>query len=119
MQFLIDENLTPRAARRLRDEGYAAVHVNERKLAGAPDHRIWNYAFEKGYVFVTADTGDFLKLAARSDVHCGLILIERGEDFDLPAENQIDLIRAGIQKAIEASHGMDNTVIRIPDRNRK
>jgi predicted nuclease of predicted toxin-antitoxin system len=55
VRLLIDAQLPPRLARRLRDLGHDAVHVNEIGLAAAADSIVWNAAIERSAVLVTKD----------------------------------------------------------------
>ena len=62
MRFLIDAQLPPSLADRLRDAGHEAEHVNLIGLGAARDREIWTYARSKGAVIVTKDQ-DFADLA--------------------------------------------------------
>ncbi len=65
MRFLIDAQLPPSLADRLRDAGHEAEHVNLIGLGAASDRRIWTYAGSRHAVILTKDQ-DFADLA-RSD----------------------------------------------------
>ena len=65
MRFLIDAQLPPALADRLRSAGHAADHVNAVGLGDATDQRIWNYAADRNAVIITKDQ-DFADLAHRS-----------------------------------------------------
>ena len=60
--FLIDEQIPPGLADRLRQRGHRAEHVNRIKLGGAGDDAIWDYARQHQAALVTKDE-DFVALA--------------------------------------------------------
>ena len=66
MRLLVDANLSPVVAARLRDAGHDAIHVNGVGLAGASDKQIVEYALEHDYTIVSADT-DFAAILAQLD----------------------------------------------------
>ncbi|MFZ5617397.1 MAG: DUF5615 family PIN-like protein [Pseudomonadota bacterium] len=55
MRFLIDEQLPPALADRLRENGYVAEHIRGVNLGGAPDAKIRAYAARSGAVLTTKD----------------------------------------------------------------
>lgn len=55
MRFLIDEQLPPALADRLREKGHAAEHIRDIGLGGAPDARIRARASQTGAVLITKD----------------------------------------------------------------
>jgi predicted nuclease of predicted toxin-antitoxin system len=59
-RLLLDENLSPNLAARLRTRGHDAVHVKDVHLAGAHDAVIMLWAAEQGRTVVTHD-GDFVR----------------------------------------------------------
>lgn len=65
MRFLVDAQLPPALAERLRAAGHEAEHVNLIGLGPASDRRIWTYARSNGAVIITKDQ-DFADLS-RSD----------------------------------------------------
>ena len=66
MRLLVDANLSPVVAARLRDAGHEAIHVYDLGLLRASDESIFEYALEHDYVVVSADT-DFAAILARLD----------------------------------------------------
>ncbi|MDP9334278.1 MAG: DUF5615 family PIN-like protein [Actinomycetota bacterium] len=66
MRLLVDANLSPVVAARLRDAGHVAIHVYDVGLLQASDDSIVEYALEHDYVIVSADT-DFGAILARLD----------------------------------------------------
>lgn len=61
-RFLIDAQLPPALASRLRQSGHRAEHVFELGLEGAPDREIARAALEREAIVVTKDS-DFVNLA--------------------------------------------------------
>ena len=61
MRLLIDANLSPRIAARLRGAGHDAVHVADVGMLAAPDGAILAHAASTGLVIISADT-DFGEL---------------------------------------------------------
>lgn len=55
MRFLVDEQLPPTLAARLRLEGHDAVHVIEIGLEGASDERVRSEASHRQAILVTKD----------------------------------------------------------------
>ena len=78
MKFLVDEDLSPMIALKLPTLGFAGTHVNHLALSSTEDHVVWSKALERDEVVITANYGDFLKLAALASVHCGLIVLREG-----------------------------------------
>ncbi len=62
MRFIIDNQLPPSLAARLRDLGHDAVHVVDLGLDEACDRAIWQVASSQGGVVVSKDE-DFLSLS--------------------------------------------------------
>ena len=108
--FLIDECLSPRlAAYALAERHSEAVHVHSRELAGKKDWQLMPYIVEKGYIFVTCNTKDFLKLCAREDLHPGLVIILPGE---LKISEQVRLFGLVLDR-IEQEEDLVNKVVTI------
>jgi predicted nuclease of predicted toxin-antitoxin system len=66
VRLLVDANLSPVVAARLRDVRHEAIHVYDVGLAQASDEQIIEYAHEHDYAIVSADT-DFAAILARLD----------------------------------------------------
>jgi len=60
VKLLLDQNLSPRLAKKLQEEFDSIVHVDELDISKASDIIIWDYAKENGFVIVTKDK-DFLE----------------------------------------------------------
>lgn len=91
MKLLLDENISPKVAEELaRVDGLDACHVRDRGLLAATDAEVLERAYEEDRVLVTANVGDFLKLARARDVHPGVVLLEDGA---LPRAEQLRILR--------------------------
>jgi predicted nuclease of predicted toxin-antitoxin system len=55
IRFIIDQQLPPMLAERLRQAGHEAVHVREIGMSGAKDSNIWRHAAKHGYVVISKD----------------------------------------------------------------
>lgn len=102
-RFLIDENLSPGAARHLRDRlGYDAVHVNDIGLAGASDDAVLARAVAEDRVIVTSNGEDFRRLARRAGRHPGLVVLR-----DATGRQQQVAMVAAVAAAVDAQGGAD------------
>jgi predicted nuclease of predicted toxin-antitoxin system len=75
-RFLIDEDLPLMLAALLRERGHAAHHIQELRLRGCSDERVYSEAQERQATLVTGD-GDFgnlLKFPLGS--HYGIVVVE-------------------------------------------
>lgn len=80
MRLLLDEHLSPRVARLLRERGHDVVAVAERPgLVGLEDQQIWSIAISEDRAVVTVDVRDYSVLArltaAAGHSHPGLVLV--------------------------------------------
>jgi hypothetical protein len=80
VKALLDEQLSPQIAARLRDKGYDVEAVAERTdLVGSTDREVLELATQEGRTVVTNNVKDFRPLAARwlaqGRIHAGLILV--------------------------------------------
>ena len=90
VKLLLDENISPSVARILRDEGIDVCTTGERGLNGATDAQVFDRAYREDRIVVTANVADFAKLARSSDLHGGIVLLERG---NLTRAEQLELVR--------------------------
>lgn len=113
IQFLIDECVSPNLASEARRRGFAAWHVNHRKLARTPDPAIFRTCLAEDLVLVTNNASDFRRLYASAEAHPGLIIIlpvvSREEQERLFAlaldwtETQRDLINMLVEVSIDGT----------------
>ncbi len=76
--FLIDECLTLDLVALAHARGYGAAHIAFRRLQGTPDRAPMPAILSEGFVLVTNNGRDFLKLYRQEAVHPGLIIIVPG-----------------------------------------
>ncbi len=107
--FLIDECLSPDLAALANSRGHHATHVVHRRLQGSKDHELIPIIEREGFVFVTNNGRDFLKLYASLPVHPGLIIIVPG---GIAPAIQIELFASALD-AIEGSGDIINKVIEV------
>ena len=108
MKLLLDENLSPKVAEWLRATGIDAVHVRDRGILRASDREVLDKAFAEDRILVTANVGDFEKLARSREIHGGIVLVENG---GLARDEQLELLR----RVCDALGGQDmvNRVLRV------
>jgi predicted nuclease of predicted toxin-antitoxin system len=90
MRLLIDENLSPRVARLLRDAGHEAAHVTEVGLATPMTRRSSKAAVDGARAIVTADSDFGALLAARGTSSPSVVML-RSSDH-LTADEQARLV---------------------------
>jgi predicted nuclease of predicted toxin-antitoxin system len=79
VRLLIDANLSPRVAAKLREAGHDAVHVADVGLLSASDEAILAHAVASHQVIVSADT-DFGELLAVSGAARPSVVLLRSAD---------------------------------------
>jgi predicted nuclease of predicted toxin-antitoxin system len=113
VKLLLDENLSPTVAHRLRAEGFDVAHVRDRGIPGATDAEVLAKALAEDRILVTSNVDDFARLASAIDVHGGIVLIEDGY---LLREEQERVIRHSIALIIaeyDNARDLVNRVLRI------
>ena len=76
MKLWIDEDLSPSLTTTCNDAGYLATSVRDRGKLNSKDWNLAPVVNSEGWVFVTNNAGDFLKLAGDAGVHPGLVFME-------------------------------------------
>ncbi|HEU0014004.1 MAG TPA: DUF5615 family PIN-like protein [Longimicrobium sp.] len=97
IQFLIDEDVTPRLCQVANARGYAAYHVQYLDWKGRADFEILRRMVEDDLTLVTGNWKDFQRLLRRQEVHPGAIALP-----DVPRAHQIRLFEAALDH-IEAT----------------
>ena len=100
MRLLLDANLSPEVARRLREAGHDTVHVADVGLLSAADPEILRAAAEQDRVLLTADA-DFGALLALGALVAPSVVLLRSADHMPPAE-QAELLAANLPAIAEA-----------------
>lgn len=108
-RLLLDENLSPWVGLQLQERGHDVVHVRDRGLLGEPDHVVIERAFDEERVLITANVGDFVKLALARELHAGLVLLEDGA---LRRDEQLELLLR-VLRALEAHSDLINRALTV------
>lgn len=112
-KLLLDENLSPSIAVALCADGIDAVHVRDRGLLEATDADVLAKAYDEDRILVTANVGDFVKLARSRDLHPGIVLIEDGALLRREQDQVIRDALAAIEAELAAGRDMVNRLLRI------
>jgi predicted nuclease of predicted toxin-antitoxin system len=114
VKLLLDEQLSPTVAQRLRQfEAIDVVHIRDRGRLGSSDREVLEFAFENDRILVTGNVTDFLRLARAREIHCGIVFLLDGA---LTKAQQADLIRTVCNViAAELASGRDmvNRILRV------
>ena len=76
MNFLLDENISPKTVQFLKELGHAAIHVREVNLRGASDDTVFEYAKQHGFVLITIDRDFGNILDYPPGTHSGIIRLK-------------------------------------------
>ncbi len=85
------------------------AHLRERGRLGIADPEVLELAFAEDRVLVTANVGDFRKLAAAREVHSGIVLLLDG---GLRRYEQLEVLRRVIV-ALEADADLVNRALTV------
>lgn len=99
MKLLLDANLSPEVARRLKASGHDAVHVADLGLLSAPDPEIMRAAVDEDRILITADS-DFAAMLALGAARAPSVVLLRSADHMRPPE-QADLLVANLATAAD------------------
>ena len=94
MKFLVDANMSPRVAERLRAEGHDAVAVRDVGLAHSSDDEILDHAIDHERVIISHDT-DFGALLAFRRLSAPSFILIRSSD-PLTPDQQADMVIANL-----------------------
>lgn len=109
MKLLLDENQSARVAVELRSEGHDVVHLRERGRLGRSDPEVLDLAFAEDRVLVTANVGDFRKLAGAREIHAGIVLVLDG---GLRRDEQLEVLRR-VLVALRTEPALVNRVLTV------
>ncbi|MHA7872667.1 MAG: DUF5615 family PIN-like protein [Hyphococcus sp.] len=101
MRFLIDAQLPPNLAERLRKLGHEAEHVAEIGMGNAKDTEIWAQAIASGSVIVSKDQ-DFAERATYAREKAPVIWIRLGNTTSVTLWRIIEPSLAEIMIALKA-----------------
>lgn len=109
MRLFLDECISPRIALDFGDEGdHVVLHPRNDGGLGDPDHRVLARCIDHDLVLVTQNGRDFRNLAARQDIHPGLVILPNVER----AQTEF-LLRAAVAYIIRQGNPMDAMVNRV------
>lgn len=98
MRFFIDECVSPSLSQYLNHGGlHDVIHPRDRGRLRDPDHVVFARAIEEDRIIVTENADDFRKLAARVDLHPGLIILPSVARAE--AQRLMDLVIAHLTEA--------------------
>ncbi|WP_413991637.1 DUF5615 family PIN-like protein [Labrys okinawensis] len=96
MKFFIDECISPSLSRHLNEAGlHDAVHPRDRGRLREPDHVVFARAIAEDRIIVTENADDFRSLAAKVDLHPGLIILPSLPRLE--AQRLMDLVVAYLE----------------------
>lgn len=99
VRLLVDANLSPVVADRLRDAGHDTLHVGDADLLTAADEEILQAAADDGRVIVSADA-DFGALLAHSGLTKPSFVLLRSADHLTPSQQGERLV-ANLSKVVD------------------
>jgi predicted nuclease of predicted toxin-antitoxin system len=114
IKILLDEDLSPWVAQRLREEHFVdVVHIRDRGRLGLNDREILDFAFDEDRILITANVADFLRLAQAREIHCGIVLVldgslRRGEQLEL-----LYRVHSLLSEVFNSGRDMVNRVLRV------
>ncbi|MDZ7680022.1 MAG: DUF5615 family PIN-like protein [Acidimicrobiales bacterium] len=94
MKLLIDANLSPRVASKLRETGFDAAHVADLELLEASDDEIFDQAVAEERTVVTADSDFGALLALRRSASPSVIQLR--QVAELGPDAHVDLLLANL-----------------------
>ena len=107
--FLTEECLSPDLVALAHGRGYDATHVVFRGLAGTADHDLLPIIRREGFVFVTNNAKNFLRLYSLENLHAGLVIIVPG---GIAVETQLRFFTLALD-AIEAMPDLVNRILEV------
>lgn len=116
MNFLVDENLSPKLVQFLATKGVAAVHVAHIGMPGATDPEVWTYAFHHDQIVVTVNAADFLHLAGSVDLHPGLVVLRAA--VGLSRDEQWAWLEPVIDWLMETGEALVNKAVIVTDKGK-
>jgi len=94
LRFLVDANLSPRVAARLRSAGHDVAHVGDVGLLTADDGMILDYASSAGRTVLSADSDFATLLAVAGRSEPSLVLLRSADR--LSPDQQANLVLANL-----------------------
>lgn len=82
VRLLLDENISPKIAPRLWDNGIDAVPIRDRSMLRASDQKVLQLAQKESRAVATINECHFERLVAKMASHCGIAVIPSGGSRD-------------------------------------
>jgi predicted nuclease of predicted toxin-antitoxin system len=101
IRFVVDAQLPPGLAIRLREQGYPAEHVNRVGLGAAGDIAIWEHARSDGAALITKDE-DFVALAMREPSGPQVVWLRIGNISNVALWTTVSAALDEIRESLEA-----------------
>jgi len=112
MRLFLDECLSPRVANELMvEDGYYVVHPRNQGGLGEADHTVLARCIADDLIIVTENARDFRALAARADIHPGMIILPCLDRF--AAKNLLKAAIAYLRTLGDPSDIMVNKVLEV------
>lgn len=111
IQFLIDENLSPRLVEAANTFGYNAFHVVHRGWSSLKDPEVLRHVLAEDLTIVTNNWSDFRPMLQREEVHPGMVVILP----NVRRERQVELFTAALLAIRDYDPPLDmvNTVLEV------
>ena len=107
MKLLVDENLSPDLAVKVADLFPESIHVRDAGLSSTADARIWEYAKQNGFAFLTKDR-DFANLSLTLGAPPKVILLETGNCSAAEVER---IVRGNAIRFAELDRGSERALL--------
>jgi predicted nuclease of predicted toxin-antitoxin system len=78
LRFLLDQDVSPSHVARLSALGCYAEAVAHVGLAGSTDESLMAHCLERSLIIITKNPDDFMRLAKRTSLHPGMVLLRDG-----------------------------------------
>lgn len=75
LKLTLDENISPRHTAEIWARGQDVVALRDRDMLEEGDPAIWAFSQAESRAVVTKNAADFLKLAAATELHAGLVIV--------------------------------------------
>jgi predicted nuclease of predicted toxin-antitoxin system len=115
---LVDEDLSPVLVTECHSAGYDATSTRDRGMLGAADQTVAELCMDEERALVTNNADDFLRLARKSELHPGLVVMPLGSRADERAWMRAALThieRCAQARQTEPAECMVNRVVEVDE----